>query len=262
MKIALASPHLPTSINNALSHAEKFIKEAADQQVEIICFPESFIPGYPFKDHEVEKATPEKLQRALDTICQLAKENSIAVIMPMDWYADDGVLNVAQVISSRGEVLGYQAKVQLDPTEENIWIPGKERKMFEVNGVKFGIAICHEAFRYPETVRWAARQGAAIVFHPHGSGSNIEGVQLNEWGNKNNPYYEKAMIMRALENTIYFASVNYSMRFHESASALIAPDGTCIANQPYGKEGVLVADIDRSLATGYLAKRFRPELFS
>jgi predicted amidohydrolase len=262
MKIALASPQFPNSINDGLSQAEKLIKDAASQHAEIICFPESYIPGYPLPGHEVEKATPEKLQSALDTICELAKQNSIAVIMPMDWYSADGVLNIAHVISATGEVLGYQAKTQLDPTEDRIWIPGKERKIFEVNGVKFGISICHEGFRYPETVRWAARQGAVIVFHPHCSGSNVEGVQLVEWGNKNNPYYEKAMMMRALENTIYFASVNYTMGFHESGTALIAPDGTCMAHQPYGKEGLLVADIDPSLATGLLAKRFKPESYA
>jgi hypothetical protein len=31
----------------------------------------------------------------------------------------------------------------------------------------FGVTICYEGFRYPETVRWAARRGAHIVFHPH-----------------------------------------------------------------------------------------------
>ena len=68
------------------------------------------------------------------------------------------------------------------------------------------------------------------------------------------------MMMRALENTIYFASVNYAMRYHESGTALIGPDGACIANEVYGKQGVLVVDIDPSIATGHLAKRFKPEL--
>lgn len=31
----------------------------------------------------------------------------------------------------------------------------------------FGVVICHEGWRYPETVRWAARHGAHAVFHPH-----------------------------------------------------------------------------------------------
>jgi predicted amidohydrolase len=42
---------------------------------------------------------------------------------------------------------------------------------------------------------------------------------------------------------------------------VIAPDGTCIAHANYGEVGVTVADIDLSLATGYLAKRFRSELY-
>jgi predicted amidohydrolase len=260
MKVALASPQFPKSINNGLYNAEKLIKDAANQQAELICFPESYIPGYPLPGHEVETYTPEKLQAALNEVCELARDSSIAIIMPMDWYSAEGILNVAHVISATGAALGYQAKVQLDPTEDRIWIPGNKRNIFEVNGVKFGISICHEGFRYPETVRWAARNGAAIVFHPHCSGSNVSGVELVEWGNKNNPYYEKAMMMRALENSIYFASVNYAMRYHESGTALIGPDGTCLAHEAYGKEGVLVVDIDPSLATGFLAKRFRPEL--
>ena len=176
----------------------------------------------------------------------------------MDWYDDGSYLNVAFVIANTGEVLGYQAKNQLDPSEDERWIPGRKREIFELNGVKFGIVICHEGFRYPETVRWAARQGAQIVFHPHCTGSNISGEQLTEWGHKDSPYYEKAIMMRALENTIYFAGSNYTMQYQESASAIIAPDGTCLAHAEYGKPGVIVADIDLNMATGLLAKRFKP----
>jgi 5-aminopentanamidase len=261
MKVGLASPPFPKSITDGLFQVEKLIKDAAKEQAEIICFPESYIPGYHGGEYKVEEHSPEKLQSALDRVCELAREYSIAVILPMDWDHADGILNVAFVISNTGEVVGYQTKNQLDPTEDNIWIPGKERRIFEVNGVKFGIVICHEGFRYPETVRWAAKRYAKIVFHPQFTGSDFDGVQLVEWGNRDNPYYEKAMMMRALENTIYFASVNYATRYPESGTALIAPDGTCLAHEAYGREGVLVADIDPALATGLLAKRYKPELY-
>ena len=258
MIIALASPPFPKSIADGLVQIEKLMQAAAKEKAEIICFPESYIPGYPMEEFEVEKYKRESLQSALDKVCTLARELSIAVILPMDWYGEDGVLNVAQVISNTGEWLGFQAKNQLDPSEDRLWVAGTKREIFEVNGVKFGIAICHEGFRYPETVRWAARRDAKIVFHPHFAGSNLRGNVLTEWGNKNNPYYEKAAMLRALENTVYFASVNYATRFPESATALIAPDGTCIAHEKYGKAGVLIAEVDPALATGFLAKRFRP----
>ncbi len=261
MKVALASPFFPTSIYNGLSKAELLIKDATEQKAEIICFPESFIPGYPLGEIEVEKAGRQDLKNALDYVCRLAAKYKIAVIIPMDWYEKDVFLNVAWVVSNHGEPMGYQAKTQLDPSEDRLWVAGKQRNIFEVNGLKFGIAICHEGFRYPETVRWAAQRGASIVFHPHCSGSNVKGVQLSEFGTKSNPYYEKAMMMRALENTIYFASVNYAMPYQESATALIAPDGSCIAHEDYGKEGVMVGEINPALATGLLAKRFKPELY-
>ena len=67
------------------------------------------------------------------------------------------------------------------------------------------------------------------------------------------------MMMRSRENTIYFASVNYALRFQESATSLIAPSGECQAFLPYGQEGVLVQAIDVDAATGLLATRFAPE---
>jgi predicted amidohydrolase len=262
MKIALASPPMPESISDGLYWLEKLVKEASDKGAEIICFPESYIPGYPLPEYHVEERSPEKMQLALDKACEIAAENNIAIVLPMDWYSPKGLLNMAHVISKEGEVLGYQTKNQLDPREDNIWVPGDERHLFEVNGLKFGITICHEGFRYPESVRWAARNEAKVVFHPHCAGSNISGVELKEWGNKDNPYYEKAIMLRAMENSIYFASSNYSFKYPESASSLIAPDGRCIAFQPYGEPGVIIAEIDPEQATGFLAKRFKAELYA
>src|SRR5438874_2300 len=75
------------------------------------------------------------------------------------------------------------------------------------------------------------------------------------------PYYEKAMMCRSIENTIYFASVNYALRFQESATSLIGPSGACQAYLPYGLEDVLVQKIDVAKATGLLAGRFAPERY-
>lgn len=261
IKIALASPPFPASINDGLFWMEKLIKAAVKENAEIICFPESYIPGYPGMGAGPEERTEEQLQSALDAACKMAVENRIAIILPMDWNHPTGLLNVAYVISDKGEILGYQTKNQLDPTEDNIWVAGTQRSIFEIKGVKFGITICHEGFRYPESVRWAARQDAKIVFHPHFVGSNSSGAVLTEWGHKDNPYYEKAMMMRAMENTIYFASSNYASRYPEAASSLIAPDGTCLIHGTYGTPGVVIADIDPAVATGLLAKRFKAELY-
>ena len=46
-------------------------------------------------------------------------------------------------------------------------MPGSGRRVFTIDGLTFGIAICHEAFRYPEIVRSLALAGAQVVFVPH-----------------------------------------------------------------------------------------------
>ena len=69
-------------------------------------------------------------------------------------------------------------------------------------------------------------------------------------------------MMRSRENTIFFASVNYAVRYPESATSLIAPSGECQAYLPYGQEGVLVQTINVEEATGLLAARFAPERYA
>jgi len=261
MKIALASPLFPQSILQGLEMLDALTSDAASKGAEIICFPESFLPGYPGMGYPMEDRRKESLQEALRKAILVAKKHSIAIILPMDNYIDGKLYNVAFVIDKDGKLLGSQTKNQLDPSEDNIWTAGEKRQLFEINGLKFGITICHEGFRYPESVRWSAFNGAHIVFHPHFSGSNEKGKILKSFGAIENPYYERAMMMRALENTIYFASVNYSSKFQESASAIISPDGSCIGHQPYGVAGILVSDIDLNKATGLLAKRFKSQLF-
>jgi predicted amidohydrolase len=197
----------------------------------------------------------------LDQVAQWAAHYAVATILGMERLTDEKRQIAAAVFDADGAMLGWQTKNQLDPSEERFYVPGDTRRLFEVDGVRFGVAICHEGFRYPETVRWAAMRGAQIVFHPHLTGSDRDGVRPTQWGAADGAYYEKAMRMRSLENTIYFASVNYAMRFQESATCLIDPAGECQAHLPYGEEGVLVQSIDLDQATGLLARRFAPERY-
>jgi predicted amidohydrolase len=70
-----------------------------------------------------------------------------------------------------------------------------------------------------------------------------------------NSFHEKAALCRAAENTCFFAMVNYAADGSPTTSAVIRPDGTVMCYQPYGKAGLLVADVDLSEATGLLASR-------
>lgn len=261
MIIALATPRVSTSLDDALDRVHRLMGEASSRGAGIVCFPEAYLPGLRGQDFDVYDFDRSAQARALETVARFARELSLATIMGIELASDAGRMVSAVFIDASGELRGRQDKVQLDPTEDAHYVAGHGRHLFEVDGVKFGIAICHEGWRYPETVRWAAVRGAKIVFHPQHTGQEQNGRRLTSWGATPGPYYEQAMAMRARENTIWFASVNYALRFQESATSVIAPDGSCQAHLPYGEEGVLVGAIDLSRATGLLASRFAPERY-
>jgi predicted amidohydrolase len=119
------------------------------------------------------------------------------------------------------------------------------------------VVICHEGWRYPETVRWAARRGAQVVFHPHFGEAEPGGHRPTSFADPLNTFHEKAMLCRAAENGCYFASVNCASDGSPTTSAVVRPDGTVLAWQPYGQDGLLVADLDLAAATGFLAARCR-----
>ena len=261
MIIALASPGIASTLDEGLDKIKRLMSEASAQGAQIVCFPEAYLPGLRGQDFEVFPFDQTQQDRALQAVAQWANTYALATILGMERVTDAGRQIAAFVIDARGQIQGYQTKNQLDPTEDKFYVPGDTRRLFEIRGMKFGVAICHEGWRYPETVRWAAVRGAKIVFHPQLTGSDREGVRLTQWGATGAPYYEKAMMMRSIENAIYFASVNYGVRFQESATSLIDPSGQCQAYLPYGQEGVLVQTIKVEEATGLLATRYAPERY-
>lgn len=261
MRIALASPRVAPTVDEGLAAVRRQIGEAAAQRATVVCFPEAILPGLRGLDFDVPPFGRAEQDRVVRSVADCAREHQIAVVLGMEWHSE-GEPQIAAVVFDRdGAVQGVQAKTQLDPTEEAVYVAGDGRQLFEVDGLRFGVAICHEGFRYPETVRWAARRGAHVVFHPHCTGSDRDGPTLTAWGDPSAPYYEKAVMCRALENTIYVASVNVAFRYQESATCVVDPAGACVARLPYGTEGVLAVDLDLDLATGLLASRYAPERY-
>jgi predicted amidohydrolase len=177
------------------------------------------------------------------------------VVLGTERVVNNSLLATALVINRDGIMAGFQDKVQLDPSEEGTYSFGSGRRIFQAGSLVFGIAICHEGWRYPETVRWAARRGAHIVFHPHFHEAEPGGYVPSTFADPANSFHEKAILCRAAENTCYLASVNMASEGSPTTSAVARPDGTLQCYQPYGQEGLLIADIDTGLATGLLAAR-------
>jgi len=254
-RIALANLRFPETPEASVALARQAIAHASLERAAVICFPECFVPGYRAIGKPVPPPDPVFLERAWSAIAAAAAEVNVAVILGTERIVDRALLATALVINPDGTPAGFQDKVQLDPSEEGTYSFGSGRRLFQTGRLTFGIAICHEGWRYPETVRWAARRGAQVVFHPHFHEALPGGYAPSAFADPANTFHEKAILCRAAENTCYFASVNVASPGSPTTSAIVRPDGTLLCYQPYGKEGLLVADLDLALATGLLAAR-------
>jgi predicted amidohydrolase len=256
-RIALTNLRFPATPEESVALAKEAIAQAAAHLAAILCFPECFVPGYRGLGKRVPPPDSGFLERAWHSIQGAAAKANLTVILGTERIINGALFIAALVINRDGSVADFQDKVQLDPSEEKICSPGTERKIFQIGPLKFSIAICHEGWRYPETVRWAAQRGAHIVFHPHFHAAEPGSYVPLTFTDPANIFHEKAILCRAAENTCYFASVNYCSAGAPTTSAVVSPDGTLLCNQPYGKEGLLIADIDPTAATGLLAARYK-----
>jgi predicted amidohydrolase len=236
-RIALANIRFPATPEESVALAEQAIAEASIEHAGLICFPECFVPGYRGMGKLPPPPDPAFLERAWSAIAAAAAKATLAVVLGTERIVDGALLATALVIHRDGTIAGFQDKVQLDPSEEGTYSPGSGRRVFQTGPLTFGVAICHEGWRYPETVRWAVRHGAQIVFHPHFHQAEPGSYRPSVFADPANSFHEKAALCRAAENTCYFATVNFASAGSPTTSAVVRPDGTLLSYQPYGKEG-------------------------
>ena len=256
--IALANIRRAASPEESVLRSQEAIERAAAERASIVCFPECYVPGYRWPGRFVPPPDAAFLEHGWATISETAARAKIAVVLGTERIVDGAPRITALVINSDGTTAGFQDKVQLDPSEGDLYSPGEGRHVYQVGDLKFGVVICHEGWRYPETVRWAARHGAHVVFHPHYGEAEPGSYEPTSFADPLNTFHEKAMLCRAAENTVYFASVNSASDGSPTTSAVVHPDGSVLAWQPYAEDGLLVAEVDTDLATGFLASRCRP----
>jgi predicted amidohydrolase len=258
VRIAVANIRFPPTPAESVALASQAIRQAALERADLICFPECYVPGYRGFGRVIPSPDPIFLERAWATIAATAAQSNVGVVLGTERVVGDALLISALVINRDGSVAGFQDKVQLDPSEDATYTPGVERHLFRAGPLNFGIAICHEGFRYPETVRWAAKRGAHLVFHPHLSQAEGDNYRPRSYADSSNSFHEKSILCRAAENTCFIVTANCASEGSPTTSAVAKPDGTLLAYQPYNKEGLLVSDIDLAEATGLLALRYKP----
>ena len=201
-RIALANIQYPATPEESVALSEQAIAQASIERAGLICFPECYIPGYRRMGRPALPPDPAFLERAWSAIASAAAKANLAVVLGTERVAGGALLISALVINRDGTIAGFQDKVQLDPSEEATYSAGSGRRVFQTGPLTFGVAICHEGWRYPETVRWAARRGAHVVFHPHFDEAEPGSYRPSSFADPANSFHEKAVSSSRLRSIV------------------------------------------------------------
>ena len=246
---------------------EQFIRQAAQQKVDIICFPELCIPCYSREQSDITaEPVPGPSSRR---ILAMAKQNSIMVLAGLAEKSHTGKPYITHLVAGPDGRLFKYRKTHLGNSEKPYFTPGDDLPVFHLeNRAIFGVGICWD-MHFPEVSTILSLKGAEIIFAPHASPS-IVGDRREIW--------LKYMGARAYDNSVYLAACNLvgndgAGRSFCGGALVIDPRGNVTAEAFNNGEEMLVADLDpgiintiryhesSSMRFSFYLKARRPELY-
>jgi len=228
------------------ANLEKVVKglERADRErVEIVCFPECFLTGYPDKEEIVRQSAfsidSPQMMKLLDKTSRF----EATYIVGFNEVRGKDLYNTAVVVQ-KGHSLGTYSKCcAYMPFHKQ----GRDFPVFERSGVKFGVVICADG-GYIEPSRILALKGARIIFAPHFNYIGAKGL-INHFQHVRSDH-----IARATENGIFFLRGNNVVLGKESGlsfdgvgygdSYIIDPWGEMVTRSRRHQEDFIFADVD------------------
>jgi predicted amidohydrolase len=235
-----------------LAKVVKGLERAERERVEIVCFPECFLTGYPDTEELARKhafaADSPQLLKVLDRTARF----EATFIVGFNERRGKDLYNTA-LIARKGHLLGTYSKCfAYMPFHKQ----GREFPVFEHGGVKFGVVICADG-GYVEPSRILALKGARIIFSPHFNYIGKQGLIH---------HFQKVRadhIARAVENGVWFVRGNNVVLGKDPSitrtdgvgygdSYIVDPHGEILVRSRRHQEDFLFADIDPKIVdTGW-----------
>jgi 5-aminopentanamidase len=233
-------------LSDNVAMAERAIVDALSAGADLIVLPELVTSGYVFRSAEEVRALAITRDDPLFLAWQRLLGDSTAVLVfGFAELAGDGlVYNSAAVLDRHGVRAVYQKNHLWD--EEKRWFtPGRhEPPVIDTPLGRVGVLICYD-LEFPETSRDLALRGAELLAVPTNWPATAAppGERPAEMAN--------AMVA-ARVNRVFIACCDRVRTERGVAwtggSCVVGPDGWVIADIPTRDAGVVVGDIDVSLA--------------
>lgn len=179
-----------TKVVSSLERADK-------DRVEVVCFPECFLTGYPDKEEVVRKSAFAVDSPQMMKLLDKTGKFEATYIVGFNETRGNDLYNTAVVVQ-KGHILGTYSKCS---AYMKFHKQGREFPVFERSGVKFGVIICSDG-GYIEPTRILALKGARIIFAPHFNYINAKGL-IGHF-----QHVRADHIARAVENDVWFVRGN------------------------------------------------------
>lgn len=245
-----------------LARAEELLAQVAER-ADIACLPELFNTGYHLGALDGTIFDQAELVPDGDTtrnLIELARRFNVALvagIIERDPIITGIIYDTAVLINRRGELCGRYRKSHLYPAETRYFCAGSALPIFDLDGIKVGIAICFE-HAFPHIFTTLALSGAQIVFNPSAVPVGFGYLQ------------DVRTRARAQDNQIFVMAVNHVGMEGDvnycGQSQIADPCGDVIARASHDAEAALVVDLSLELIFHQrrqepIFRGFRPELY-
>ncbi len=170
-------------VKRSLQVIKDVVQWAEDSRVDILCFPECFLPGYILEENRAQEMSLALDSQDFESVLKALKTENTTIILGLIEREKDKIFNTAVVIE-KGRLVGKYRKHFIHH-KETIFTPGTDFPIFDKNGIKYGINICYDS-RFPETAEKLVKQGAQIIFCP--LNNSLPHTKAVEWQNKHLEY--------------------------------------------------------------------------
>jgi predicted amidohydrolase len=230
-----------------LAKVAEGLARADRDRVEIVCFPECFLTGYPdteaaARDGAFAADSPQMMQ-----VLDCTSKFDATCIVGFNELRGNDLYNTAAVIH-KGHLLGIYSKCA---AYQRFHKQGRDFPVFERSGVKFGVVICADG-GFIEPARILVLKGAKIIFSPHFNYIEKEGLIQ---------HFQKVRgdhIARAVENQVYFVRGNNVCKGRDEGitsydgvgygdSYIVDPFGEIVVRSRRHREDFIFADVDLAL---------------
>jgi N-carbamoylputrescine amidase len=276
-KLAVVQMSMTADLEENLSKAMGFVRDAARAGAKLVLLPELFENLYwcqVQREEYFKLAHPLEGHPFIGRFQALAKE--LNVVLPLSFFEKAGHAhyNSLVMIDGSGEQLGVYRKSHIPDgpgyTEKYYFNPGDTGfKAFQTSVGNVGAGICWDQW-YPESARAMALQGAEILLYPTAIGSEPP----EAGGVDSRLMWQRAMIGHAVSNSCYLGAANRvgtetvegnSQTFYGS-SFICDYTGEKLAEANTTEETVLTAELNLEVARSFRAgfgffRDRRPELY-